>query len=142
MLQTERRAYDPITAAKLDEFIAKLTEYKDGKHKFTFIVTDPSGNSFVQNPKAPAADEHCTVSHFLRSKENYLEMGYNVDEASLAAETEKAKNEGAIPVESKKAVSQTKEEQEMIMQKMKAYAQSTDPEITAQSLDFSKPIDE
>lgn len=52
-LQEERRRYDPAIAAKLDEFIAKLTEYKDGKHHFTFEVYDPSGNSFIQNPKAP-----------------------------------------------------------------------------------------
>ena len=47
-LQEERRRFDPAIAAKLDEFIAKLTQYQEGKVlPFTFEVIDPSGNSFI-----------------------------------------------------------------------------------------------
>ena len=53
-LQPERRKFDPATAAKIDEFIGKLIQYKDGKvFPFTFELIDPSGNSFIQNPNAP-----------------------------------------------------------------------------------------
>ena len=56
-MQPERRKYDPITAAKIDEFIAKLVSHKEGKTlPFTFEVTDPSGNSFIQNPNYPTID--------------------------------------------------------------------------------------
>ena len=71
-LQEERRRFDPTTAAKLDEFIAKLGEYQEGKVlPFTFELTDPSGNSFIQNPYAPKPDECLTVSRFARSMEDY-----------------------------------------------------------------------
>jgi zinc finger protein len=47
-LQEERRRYNPEIAAKLDEFIQKLTDYQEGKVlPFTFEVIDPSGNSFI-----------------------------------------------------------------------------------------------
>lgn len=47
-LQEERRRYNPEIAAKLDEFLEKLKQYQDAKVlPFTFIVTDPSGNSFI-----------------------------------------------------------------------------------------------
>jgi zinc finger protein len=71
-LQEERRRFDPTTAAKIDEFIAKRGEYQAGKVlPFTFELTDPSGNSFIQNPYAPKPDECLTVSRYARSMEDY-----------------------------------------------------------------------
>ena len=56
-LQEERRKYDPITADKIDEYCKKLERFANMEEMpFTFIVEDPSGNSFVQNPSAPTAD--------------------------------------------------------------------------------------
>jgi zinc finger protein len=49
---------------------------------FTFEVSDPSGNSFIQNPNAPAVDEFCTATKFFRTVEMYQEMGYNADQAA------------------------------------------------------------
>ena len=47
-MQPERRKFDPATAAKIDEFLAKLETYKNGEVlPFTFEINDPSGNSFV-----------------------------------------------------------------------------------------------
>ena len=58
-LQEQRRTYDPSTAAKIDEFLKKLTDMQEGKTlPFTFEVSDPSGNSFIQNPNAPNPDEN------------------------------------------------------------------------------------
>ena len=48
------------------------------------MVTDPSGNSFVQNPDAPKADPYVTRSNFMRTVEDYTLMGYNMDAATLA----------------------------------------------------------
>ena len=62
-LQEERRRFDPVTAGKLDEFITKLQKYSEGSVlPFTFEVYDPSGNSFIQNPNAPAVDENLTYT--------------------------------------------------------------------------------
>jgi zinc finger protein len=56
-VQEERRKIDPETAKKIDEYCQLLQEYADGKrYPFHFIVEDPSGNSYVQNPSAPTAD--------------------------------------------------------------------------------------
>jgi len=114
-LQEERRRFDPVTAGKLDEFIAKLQKYSEGSVlPFTFEVYDPSGNSFIQNPNAPAVDENLTYTQFTRSLEDYQVMGYPVDEAALMIEQDKAILEGIQKEnkhrEGKKAVSQTKEE--------------------------------
>lgn len=83
-LQEERRRFDPATAAKIDEFLYKLGQYQEGKVlPYTFEVSDPSGNSFIQNPFAPKPDENLTVTRFNRTVEDYQFMGYSVDEAAL-----------------------------------------------------------
>jgi zinc finger protein len=77
-LQEERRKYDPITAKKIDDFIALLKEYREGKkYPFEFILEDPSGNSFIQNPWAPSTDSYCKKEEFQRSIEHYTFMGFN-----------------------------------------------------------------
>lgn len=79
-LQEERRKYDPATADKIDEFIAKLRKYQNGEVlPFTFIVDDPSGNSFIQNPNAPNKDVYCKQTLYPRSAQDYISMGYNAD---------------------------------------------------------------
>lgn len=81
-MQEERRKFDPITAAKIDEFIAKITSYMNGECiPFTFEVIDPSGNSFIQNPDAPKIDPNLKMVKFLRTVEHYTLMGYNAEEA-------------------------------------------------------------
>ena len=89
-MQEERRAADPATAKKIDEYCEQLAAYADGdKMPFTFIVEDPSGNSFVQNPSAPTADQYCKKTHWIRTKEEYEAMGYPVDQATLQAENDR-----------------------------------------------------
>jgi len=53
---------------------------------FTFIVEDPSGNSFVENPSAPTADQYCKKTHWIRSIEEYNIMGYPIDKATYDQE--------------------------------------------------------
>lgn len=56
-LQEERRRFDPATAKRIDDFLEKLNDVKDGKVlPFQFTLSDPSGNSFVQNPYIPNVD--------------------------------------------------------------------------------------
>lgn len=89
-MQEERRAADPATAKKIDEYCKTLEAYADGeKMPFTFIVEDPSGNSFVQNPSAPTADQYCKKTKWIRGAAEYETMGYPVDQATLQAENDR-----------------------------------------------------
>uniref|UniRef100_A0A8D2PN24 Zinc finger protein ZPR1 n=1 Tax=Zosterops lateralis melanops TaxID=1220523 RepID=A0A8D2PN24_ZOSLA len=65
--QPARRATDKEVARKIDEFIGKLRQLKEVNSPFTFILDDPSGNSFVENPHAPQRDEALVVTHYRRS---------------------------------------------------------------------------
>ncbi|KAI3824395.1 hypothetical protein L1987_05853 [Smallanthus sonchifolius] len=49
-LQEERKKVDPQTAEAIDEFIPKLRACATGTSSFTFILDDPAGNSFIENP--------------------------------------------------------------------------------------------
>jgi zinc finger protein len=65
----------------------------DGRHfPFTFIIEDPSGNSFLQNPNAPSRDEYTKIEHFPRSAEDYVTMGYNPDLADSQAKEDEDKH--------------------------------------------------
>jgi hypothetical protein len=110
-------------AAQIDEFIEKIAAYREGRvFPFTFELVDPSGNSFVQNPNAPNVDTACVSHTFLRSIEDYSLMGYNVDEAAIMIEEDRAKHakdEGPKYVNiGTKAVKTTKEEQDALLAKM------------------------
>lgn len=41
---------DPQIAGAIDEFILKLRACATGNSSFTFILDDPAGNSFIENP--------------------------------------------------------------------------------------------
>jgi zinc finger protein len=56
---------------------------------FTFIVEDPSGNSFVENPSAPTADQYCKKTHWIRSLEEYNLMGYPITQEMYAEEVKR-----------------------------------------------------
>lgn len=148
-LQEERRKYDPATASKIDEFIQRIQEFIDGRrYPFTFILEDPSGNSFIQNPNAPNKDVYMKTEYYPRTHEMYIDMGYNEDASKDQEVIDAAKFEEVQPNEDiiqhakkiKGPKGQTKEEQEALLQKFGSYAQR-DPEITANNIDFSKPLD-
>lgn len=60
---------------------------------FTFIVDDPSGNSYVENPSAPTADQYCKTTHWIRSLEEYNMMGYPIDAAAYEEEVKRINSE-------------------------------------------------
>jgi len=89
-MQEERRKFDPATAERIDEYCNTLKEYANGnKMPFTFIVEDPSGNSYVQNPSAPTRDQYCVKTRWLRTPADYEVMGYPCDQATLQADNDK-----------------------------------------------------
>ncbi|NXC65151.1 ZPR1 protein, partial [Aleadryas rufinucha] len=77
--QPARRATDKEVARKIDEFIGKLRQLKEVNSPFTFILDDPSGNSFVENPHAPQRDEALVVTHYRRNPQQSAMLGLEVD---------------------------------------------------------------
>ncbi|NXO72338.1 ZPR1 protein, partial [Phainopepla nitens] len=101
--QPARRETDKEVARKIDEFIGKLRQLKEVSSPFTFVsarrgaalagegedsslrapvlqvLDDPSGNSFVENPRAPQRDEALVVTHYRRSPEQCALLGLQVD---------------------------------------------------------------
>jgi len=41
---------DPQMAEAIDQFCLKLRSLGSGEAAFTFVLDDPAGNSFIQNP--------------------------------------------------------------------------------------------
>ncbi|KAL8490427.1 hypothetical protein ACS0TY_025585 [Phlomoides rotata] len=78
-LQEERKKVDPQTAEALDEFLIKLRACATGESHFTFILDDPSGNSFIENPCAPSPDPTLTIKSYERTPEQQAALGYVAD---------------------------------------------------------------
>ncbi|XP_035007459.1 zinc finger protein ZPR1 [Hippoglossus stenolepis] len=78
--QAVRRADHPEVAEKIDEFIQKLVKLKDVESEFTLVIEDPSGNSFVENPRAPQKDEALTLSLFKRTMQQEMQLGIRADD--------------------------------------------------------------
>lgn len=61
---------------KVAEVIQSLLSYADGEElPFRICVDDPSGNSFIQNPFAPATDPHMKQAFYFRSPEQDIALG-------------------------------------------------------------------
>ena len=57
--------------------------------KFTLVLDDASGNSFIENPHAPEQDPHMTVVHYTRQPEEDAKLGIQP-----AVEVEENEDEG------------------------------------------------
>lgn len=79
--QDKRRIEHPDAAAAIDAYIERLNNLKALKTNFTLELEDISGNSFVENPLAPAHDPNCKTTHFTRTKEQDELLGlYDANE--------------------------------------------------------------
>ncbi|PON74170.1 Zinc finger, ZPR1-type [Trema orientale] len=78
-LQVEREKVDPQTAEAIDKFLLKLKACATGASPFTFILDDPAGNSFIENPFAPSHDPSLSIKFYERSPEQQALLGYLVD---------------------------------------------------------------
>ncbi|KAI3746407.1 hypothetical protein L6452_08840 [Arctium lappa] len=84
ILQEERKKVDPQTAEAIDQFILKLKECAIGNLSFTFILDDPAGNSFVENPFAPSPDPSLSIEFYDRTREQQALLGYVADPTQSA----------------------------------------------------------
>ncbi|KAJ0980260.1 hypothetical protein J5N97_008515 [Dioscorea zingiberensis] len=78
-LQEERKKVDPKTAEAIDQFLLKLRSIASGDASFTFILDDPAGNSFIENPYAPSPDPSLTIHFYERTREQQESLGFLVD---------------------------------------------------------------
>jgi len=60
---------------KMGKVIKALQECIELKRKFTMILDDPLGNSFIQNPYYPKADPRVIVEEYERTAEQNEELG-------------------------------------------------------------------
>lgn len=75
-LQEERKKVDPQTAEAIDHFLLKLRSCATGDSSFTFLLDDPAGNSFIENPYAPCPDPSLTIKFYERTPEQQALLGY------------------------------------------------------------------
>ncbi|XP_065508099.1 zinc finger protein ZPR1 [Caloenas nicobarica] len=84
--QPVRRATDEGVAWKIEEFIGKLRKLKEVQLPFTLVIDDPSGNSFVENPRAPQRDDALVVTRYRRSPQQAAALGLQGEELEEPAE--------------------------------------------------------
>ncbi|GMH09459.1 hypothetical protein Nepgr_011300 [Nepenthes gracilis] len=89
-LQEERRKVDPQTAEAIDQFVLKLRACAAANSSFTFILDDPAGNSFIENPLAPSRDPSLATRFYERSPEQQASLGYLADSSQSAESHEEA----------------------------------------------------
>lgn len=74
--QEHRMAADPVVGAQVATVIAGLNMMAMGERiPFTITVDDPAGNSFIQNPVAPAKDPNMTTAYYQRTAEQSIAIG-------------------------------------------------------------------
>ncbi|KAM3284480.1 zinc finger protein ZPR1 isoform X1 [Capsicum chacoense] len=93
-LQDERKKVDPQVAEAIDQFLIKLRACASGDSSFTFILDDPAGNSFIENPLAPSPDPSLTITFYERTPEQQAVLGYLADPSQLGGQSDEASNEG------------------------------------------------
>lgn len=94
-LQEERRKVDPQTAEAIDHFLLKLKACAKGDSSFSFILDDPAGNSFIENPFAPSKDPSLSIKSYERTPEQQALLGYYV-EPSQPAEAQGGASTGGV----------------------------------------------
>ncbi|KAH7660782.1 zinc finger protein [Dioscorea alata] len=81
-LQEERKKVDPKTAEAIDQFLLKLRSVASGDATFTFILDDPAGNSFIENPYAPSTDSSLSIHFYERTREQQESLGFLAEPAT------------------------------------------------------------
>eukprot|EP00455_Lapot_gusevi_P015858 TRINITY_DN1808_c0_g5_i1.p1 TRINITY_DN1808_c0_g5~~TRINITY_DN1808_c0_g5_i1.p1 ORF type:complete len:574 (-),score=198.33 TRINITY_DN1808_c0_g5_i1:61-1782(-) len=86
--QPARFEVAPEIAQKIQVVIDQLREFAEAKTPFTFVLDDPSGNSFIQNPFAPAKDPFLRQNTYPRTREQDTMLGLAEDNTETPAEGE------------------------------------------------------
>jgi len=88
-----RKNVDKELAGKLEIFLAKVQDLKKFKlGKFHVVINDPSGDSFVENPKAPSKDPQLTISYYKRNDQQNELIGLTSETDQTIADSIAAKD--------------------------------------------------
>ncbi|WVZ24905.1 hypothetical protein V8G54_003449 [Vigna mungo] len=99
-LQEERKKVTPETADAIDQFLVKLRACATGESAITFILDDPAGNSFIENPFAPSSDPSLTIKFYERTPEQQASLGYLVDSTQIeGTRVDALEGEEAVPTD-------------------------------------------
>eukprot|EP01033_Poteriospumella_lacustris_P013141 gene13141-9409_t len=83
-LQPLRMIQTPEVGAKVAEIIDSLQEIASGNRlPFHIRLDDPAGNSFIENPVAPALDPMLTVHYYQRSADQDRSLGLDPDQENF-----------------------------------------------------------
>ena len=88
--QPERKDRQPEAFEKLEEIIERIQMFEEGRDSFTLIVDDKGGNSFIENPLAPAADRHCKLTRRYRTADENVALGYTPQDGIVADTADEA----------------------------------------------------
>ena len=102
--QPVRKIMDVDNYTKIDEFIQKLKKFVAADPEclpFYFILEDPSGNSFMENPNAPLKDMNLNVVQYTQSKADLIKMGFAIKDDEENKETTDKKEDDIVNKDSK-----------------------------------------
>ncbi|KAG1260817.1 hypothetical protein G6F68_007145 [Rhizopus microsporus] len=77
--QPIRKATDEAVYNRIEEILATMNEYKEGK-PFTLVLDDPSGNSYVENRCLPSQDPQIKLRWYTRTAEQQAFLGLQNDQ--------------------------------------------------------------
>ena len=70
---------NPEPTPEMSEFIDNLQQCASGLVQFDFILEDPSGNSFIENPDAPSIDPQLKAEFYKRTPEQQELVGLKAE---------------------------------------------------------------
>lgn len=86
--QSARRLEDPDTALRIENFIDEIERLLTPGQHFTIIIDDPTGNSFVENPKTLKEDPQLKRTLYKRTKEQNEILGITDEEENVEENAE------------------------------------------------------
>jgi len=107
--QEQRREVDAAAAVKIDAFLANLQSCLKAEKPFVFILDDPAGNSFIQNPLAPKEDPEMIELHYTRTTEQNESLGISDEEVAREELRKQKEQEGFKWLEEKERMDTMRE---------------------------------
>jgi zinc finger protein len=130
---------------KINNFVAKINNALNLKSlPFTFIIDDPAGNSFIENPFAPNTDPYATIKFYDRTREMSELMGYGTKDenhSEIHNEENDNKNEEGNLNKSDKVISSTKNIPTYYDNKKKFEVYKSDSKLSSHLMDFTISIE-
>ncbi|KAK5576041.1 hypothetical protein RB653_007179 [Dictyostelium firmibasis] len=76
-------------------FVSKLSNLLMVDEPFKFIIDDPSGNSFIENPNAPKADPNLKVTNYTRTSAQNASLGLSEQQQPSSSSSSQQQQEKA-----------------------------------------------